>query len=195
MADIDLSNCTSLLPPRESEVEMHWIVDTTSQGSQGWHVPLPLLEAQGYGRASTKVLSVWLPKQAYKPLPLYNHSKQSARSSKTSSSKCQSPYIYKSKWVPQYLLKAQQYYTGATTIWIPREKQVSHKESPQLRHVVRTRLPKSSYQWKPKKPQPIQVQHVSTSHHNSVNNPIEQCAKSSSTRHAPTRYQKNQMDT
>ena len=30
MADIDLSGCTSLLPPRASGVEMHWIVDTTS---------------------------------------------------------------------------------------------------------------------------------------------------------------------
>ena len=119
MADIDLSNCTSLLLPREREVEIHWIVDITSQGSQGWHVPLPLLEAQGYGRTSTKVLSVWLPKQAYKPLPPYNHSKQSARSSKTSSSKCQSLYIYKSTWVPKNLLKAQRYYTGATAIWIP----------------------------------------------------------------------------
>ena len=67
---------------------------------------------------------------------------------------------------------------------------MSHRVSPQPRHVVPTRLPKSSYQWKPKKPQPIQVQHVSTSHHNSVNNPIEQCAKSYSTRHAPTRYEK-----
>ena len=68
---------------------------------------------------------------------------------------------------------------------------MSHKVSPQPRHVVPTRLPKSSYQWKPKKPQPSQVHHVSTSHHNSANNPIKQCgAKSSPTRHDPTRQGK-----
>ena len=90
---------TTLLRPCESDVEMHWIVNTTSQGSHGWHVPLPLLEAQGYGMESTKVLSVWLPKQAYKPLPPYNHSMQSVMFPKTSSSKFKSQYDHKSKWV------------------------------------------------------------------------------------------------
>lgn len=134
MEAIDIWSSTTLLPPRESDVEMHWIVDTTSQGSHGWHVPFPLLEAQGYGRASKKVLSIWLPKQAYKPLPPYNHHKRSARSSTTPSSNCQYQHIYLSKWVPKELLKAQGYYKGATTIWLPREKRMSHKASPQPCH-------------------------------------------------------------
>lgn len=184
MEYIDLLSSTTLPPPHESEVEMHWIVDTTSRGSHGWHVPLPSLEAQGYGRASTKFFSIWLPKQAYKPLPPYNHTKQLAGSSTTPSSKCQSQYIYKSKWVPKDLLKAQGYYTGATAIWIPREKRMSHKVSPKPRHAMHTRLPNTLYQWKPKKPQPNMLVQVTITQSIILLNNVQSLL--SPTRHAPT---------
>ena len=137
---------------------MHWIVDITSKSSHGWHVPLPLLEAQGYGKASKKVLSIWLPKQAYKPLPPYNPSKQLVRPPETLSSKYQSQHGYKSKWVPKDLLKAQGYYKGTTIIWLPQKQCISHKASPKP-PAMPTRILNSSHQWKRKQPPPTQVKH------------------------------------
>ena len=64
LQNLEDKDLLSLLLQCGSELEMHWIADITSKSSHGWNVPLPLLEAKGYGKASNKVLYEWLPKQA-----------------------------------------------------------------------------------------------------------------------------------